>query len=101
MSGTFDEDDPASRPDEDNPQWTEKDFATAQRGAGALAKYIGAVAVQELVTRRRGRPRQAMKKVNQTLRLDSDVLDAYRQEGKGWQTLINKVLREHMPGSGK
>ncbi len=37
------------------------------------------------------------KKVNQTLRMDADVLKAYRREGKGWQTRINEVLREHMP----
>jgi len=35
--------------------------------------------------------------VNQTIRIDPEVLEAYRQEGKGWQTRINQVLREHMP----
>jgi uncharacterized protein (DUF4415 family) len=47
--------------------------------------------------RGRGRPRKPDKKVNQTLRLDADVLEAYRQEGKGWQTRINEVLRQHKP----
>jgi uncharacterized protein (DUF4415 family) len=46
---------------------------------------------------RRGRPAKPDKKVNQTLRIDPDVLDAFRQEGKGWQTRINQVLRENMP----
>ena len=41
------------------------------------------------------------KKVNQTLRLDADVLEAYRREGSGWQTRINQILREHMPGRAK
>jgi len=39
--------------------------------------------------------------VNQTIRLDPEVLAAYRQQGRGWQTLINTVLRKHMPGHQK
>ena len=53
------------------------------------------------VSARQGRPPKATRKVNQTIRLDPDVLAAYRQEGRGWQTLINTVLREHMPGHRK
>jgi uncharacterized protein (DUF4415 family) len=33
--------------------------------------------------RSRGRPRKTDKKVNQTLRMDMDVLEAYPQAGKG------------------
>ena len=47
--------------------------------------------------RSRGRPPKADRKVNQTLRLDPDVLEAFRQEGSGWQTRINEVLRQNMP----
>ena len=47
--------------------------------------------------RGRGRPKKADRKVNQTLRLDQDVLDAFREEGSGWQARINQVLRENMP----
>jgi uncharacterized protein (DUF4415 family) len=39
--------------------------------------------------------------VNQTIRLDSEVLADYQQEGCGWQTLINPVLRKHMLGHQK
>ena len=49
----------------------------------------------------RGRPPRADRKVNQTLRLDPDVLEAYRREGPGWQALMNEVLRQHMPRHGK
>lgn len=28
---------------------------------------------------------------------DADTLAAYRATGKGWQTRINALLREHMP----
>jgi len=88
---------PASRPDDDNPEWTEEDFAKAQPAAEVLPELIGEKATQELMRRGRGRPRKPDKKVNQTLRLDGDVLEAYRQEGKGWQTRINEVLRQHKP----
>src|SRR3546814_15482186 len=57
--------------------------------------------VADELRRGRGRPAKADRKVNQTLRLDADVLEAYRQAGKGWQTRINQVLREHMPGNQK
>ena len=32
-----------------------------------------------------------------TLRLDPDVLDAFRREGAGWQSRINQILRNNMP----
>ncbi len=87
----------ASRPDEDNPEWTKEDFARARPAAEVLPQFIGEKATQELMRRSRGRPQKADRKVNQTLRLDQDVLEAYRREGRGWQTRINEVLRQHMP----
>lgn len=87
----------ASRPDEDNPEWTKEDFARARPAAEVLPQFIGEKATQELMRRSRGRPRKADRKVNQTLRLDQEVLEAYRREGRGWQTRINEVLRQHMP----
>lgn len=93
--------DRASRPDDDNPEWTAEDFAQARPAAEMLPPFIGEKATQELVRRGRGRPPKADKKVNQTLRLDADVLEAYRHQGSGWQTRINEVLREHMPRQEK
>ena len=89
--------DRASRPDEDNPEWTKEDFARARPAAEVLPEFIGEKATQELIRRSRGRPQKADRKVNQTLRMDADVLEAYRREGRGWQTRINEVLRQHMP----
>ena len=31
-----------------------------------------------------------------TMRLDSDVLDWFKQQGKGYQTRINQLLRKYM-----
>jgi uncharacterized protein (DUF4415 family) len=36
-----------------------------------------------------------------TLRLDQDVLDFYRKQGKGYQTMINSVLRKYMEAQKK
>jgi len=62
-----------------------------------LPGLIGAKAADELLRRGKGRPLKEDRKVNQTIRLDPDVLEAFRNEGKGWQSLINQVLRQNMP----
>jgi uncharacterized protein (DUF4415 family) len=90
-------DDRASRPDDDSPEWTREDFAKARPAAQVLPEFIGEKATQELLRRSRGRPPKAGRKVNQTLRLDPDIVEAFRQEGSGWQARINKILRENMP----
>lgn len=42
----------------------------------------------------RGRPRVAVPKVSTTIRLDADVLAAFKAEGAGWQSRINAALRK-------
>lgn len=37
--------------------------------------------------------------VSQTLRLDSDVLEAWPATGPGWQSRMNDILRKAMPNS--
>jgi uncharacterized protein (DUF4415 family) len=90
-------DDRASRPDDENPEWTKEDFASARPAADALPGFPGEEATRELIRRSRGRPPKADKKVSQTLRLDADVVEAYRQEGRGWRARINEILRANMP----
>ena len=93
------EDDAASRPDEDNPEWTREQIRKARPVLEVIAETLGPEAAQAL--QRGGRPSKPNRKVNQTLRLDPDVLEAYRREGPGWQALMNDVLRQHMPRHGK
>ena len=76
-------DDPASRPDEDSPEWTVEDFRNARPASEALPQFIGQAATEEVINRGRGRPRKPDRKVNQTLRLDAVVLAAYRELGQG------------------
>ncbi len=49
---------------------------------------------------RRGRPRLTHPKEAVTLRLDSDVLAAFRAGGPGWQTRINAMLRQALKKAG-
>ncbi len=89
-------DDPAAKPDKDNPEWTAAEIKKARPALDVVDEVFGKHASEQL-RRGRGRPPKEDRKVNQTIRIDVDVLAAYRQQGKGWQTHINKVLREHMP----
>jgi len=43
---------------------------------------------------RRGRPPAENPKVHTGLRLDADVLDAFKAGGRGWQTRINEALKD-------
>lgn len=48
------------------------------------------------------RPARVEPKAQVTLRIDQDVLDYFKEGGKGYQTRINEVLRSfvaaHLPG---
>ena len=45
------------------------------------------------ISRKVGRPRSPNPKVPLKLRLDRDVVEAFRATGPGWQTKINATLR--------
>ncbi|MEP6564093.1 MAG: BrnA antitoxin family protein, partial [Mesorhizobium sp.] len=49
---------------------------------------------EALARRKPGRPRAEIKKVAISLKLDPDVVTAYRAHGPGWQTRINDDLRK-------
>jgi uncharacterized protein (DUF4415 family) len=53
--------------------------------------------------RRRGRP-PGSKKESTTIRFDTDVLDAFRAAGPGWQSRMNDALKDwlktHKPARG-
>jgi len=42
----------------------------------------------------RGRPRLDNPKISTTIRLDPDVLNAFKADGPGWQSRINAALRK-------
>ncbi len=46
------------------------------------------------IKRGRGRPVVAVIRPTLNMRVDADVLDAFKATGQGWQTRINAVLRD-------
>lgn len=52
-----------------------------------------------LVKRGRGRPPGA-KKAQMNLRIDLDVIQAYKAQGEGWQTRMNDALRDWAQSHG-
>ena len=45
---------------------------------------------------KQGRPPKSNPKKSTTIRLDAEVLDFFKGQGKGWQTKINAVLQDYM-----
>ncbi len=43
---------------------------------------------------KRGRPKSANPKRQITLRLDAEIIDHFKAQGRGWQTRINNALRD-------
>jgi uncharacterized protein (DUF4415 family) len=86
-----------SRPDTENPEWTADDFRRARPALDVLpAEVIGAI------KRYRGQrgPQKSATKELISLRVDRDVVDAFRATGRGWQTRANEVLRSYAKKGG-
>jgi uncharacterized protein (DUF4415 family) len=79
--------------DPDNPEWTDEDFKRARPAAEVLPDLLGKEAA-EAVMKKRGRPAGTATKELVSLRIDKEVLDAFRASGEGWQTRMNDVLRQ-------
>jgi uncharacterized protein (DUF4415 family) len=70
----------------ENPEWTKADFAKAKRFDEAFPELAATI-------RRRGKQKAPTKRPV-SLRLDADVVDAYRSAGPHWQSRINRDLRK-------
>ena len=79
--------------DEENPEWTEEEFQRARPAVEVLPEIVGPQFAAEMV-KSRGRPRAAVTKTHVNIRLDTDLVAAFKATGRGWQTRINKALRE-------
>ena len=78
--------------DDDNPEWTDEDFAKATRFEPAIkAKDL----TPEILARvaRRG-PQKEPTKVAVSIRLSSDVISYFKSKGSGWQSRIDEALRK-------
>ena len=82
------------RLDKDAPEATDAWFAQARPAAEVLGDLLGQDAAQAMLKPKRGRPVLDRPKTHVNLRLDADVLDAFKETGAGWQTRVNNALRE-------
>ena len=78
--------------DDDNPEWTEEDFAMATRFDPPIkAKDL----TPEILARvaRRG-PQKEPTKVAVSIRLSPEVISYFKAKGPGWQSRIDEALRK-------
>lgn len=79
--------------DDENPEWTDADFARA-RGPESLSPEVLAAFPR---TRRRG-AQKAPTKRPVSLRLSREVVDHFKASGPGWQTRIDDALKKAIAG---
>lgn len=79
--------------DDDNPEWTDKDFVRAR----PAAELLGAETVDALKRQpgQRG-PQKSPTKQMVSIRLSREVVAAFRATGDGWQTRVDEVLLAHV-----
>ena len=75
--------------DPDNPELTDEQLAQMRPAREVLPPELYAA----LASRPRGRPKAEKRKVEVKLRLDPEIVEAFKAQGPGWQTRMNEVLR--------
>ena len=80
-------------PDQDNPEWTDADFARARPAKGVLPSLFSQTRSEALLTPR-GRPKAEITKVRVGIRLSAEVIEHFKATGNGWQTRIDAALRQ-------
>ena len=79
--------------DDENPEWTAKDFAKARPASEVLPQIFGAKLAKEML-KPRGRPRAEHPKERINIRLSHEVVEYFKSAGDGWQTRIDAALRQ-------
>ncbi len=82
-------------PDDDNPEWTQADFARSIPFSGLPASLQ-----QKLRKHTRG-PQKSPTKVAISIRLSKDVVDKLRETGDGWQSRVDDALRSWLKRQSK
>ncbi len=86
--------------DNDNPEWTAKDFAKARPAREVLPEIFGQKMAKDLL-RPRGRPRVEFPKERINIRLSQEVIQHFKSAGKGWQTRIDDALQQFIANHPK
>jgi len=80
--------------DDEAPELTDEWFRKARPASDVLPELFDKAAAQELLKPQRGRPFSASPKEHVNIRLDADVVSAFKRTGSGWQTRLNSALRD-------
>ena len=80
--------------DEEAPEATDEWFDKARPASDVLPELFAQDTAQELLKPKRGRPFSANPKEHVNIRLDADVVSAFKRTGSGWQTRLNNALRD-------
>ena len=80
--------------DNDAPEASPEWFAKARPASDVLQGLFGESAAKDMLKPKRGRPALARPKAHVNIRLDADVLGAFKETGAGWQTRVNNALRD-------
>lgn len=80
--------------DNENPEWTQADIDNAL-AFQQMPEQLQALVLQSQA-KKRGRPLSQNKKVSVTIRYSSNVIEAFKATGKGWQSRMNKVLEDYI-----
>ena len=89
------------RLDDDAPELGAEWFAKARPATQVLEGMFGKSAAKEMLQPKRGRPALAQTKEHVNIRLDADVLGAFKETGAGWQTRMNNALRDWLKNHPK
>ena len=69
-------------------------FKKAQPAKDVLPGLLGKGAAEQALKPKRGRPVSTNPKEHVNIRLDADVVSAFKRTGSGWQTRLNNALRD-------
>ena len=79
--------------DDDNPEWTEADFARATKfPSGLKLKDLKPGELARLLPKRG--PQKAPTKIPVSIRLSPEVISHFKAKGRGWQSKIDDALRK-------
>lgn len=77
--------------DPENPELTEEQIAAGRPFRDVFPELTASI---ERELAQRGRPKSRQTKMPVTIRLDPDLVQHYRKQGKGWQSRMNDDLRK-------
>jgi uncharacterized protein (DUF4415 family) len=80
-------------PDAENPEWTKEMFDRSKRFEDLPASLQAKLSAIQKASRKRRGLQKAPTKVLTSIRLSSDVIDALRATGRGWQSTVDATLR--------